>query len=299
MSHQMNANFDDNLGAFVNFDADEQTPMSSSSDVKPVPALLHQSSSQFTSNAQAFPDQTHQYDLWKQQTGLPMGGYANTLAVNQASGLHYRPGNGGFVVPNDILNVPLSNLESWEYGPQSYDMDLETDSPADLPSMFYAGESQSSMPVAQQAPPRIYPGMHTQQQKIQQAQKQQEIMRQQQQQKQLAGQRPLPSTTATPKTPVVKDPHVEESISRLLNRMRQTSTVSADDDDDADSPINGMSNLPRMKKDEDDMDDDERLLNSEEGKKLTSKERRQLRNKVSARAFRSRRKGKLRFNLVS
>ena len=35
----------------------------------------------------------------------------------------------------------------------------------------------------------------------------------------------------------------------------------------------------------------ERLLASEEGKKLSSKERRQLRNKVSARAFRSRRKG--------
>lgn len=39
------------------------------------------------------------------------------------------------------------------------------------------------------------------------------------------------------------------------------------------------------------MDEDERLLASEEGKKLSSKERRQLRNKVSARAFRSRRKG--------
>jgi len=38
------------------------------------------------------------------------------------------------------------------------------------------------------------------------------------------------------------------------------------------------------------MDEDERLLNSEEGKKLSSKERSQLRNKVSARAFRSRRK---------
>ncbi|KAK9378182.1 uncharacterized protein V2V93DRAFT_376440 [Kockiozyma suomiensis] len=37
-------------------------------------------------------------------------------------------------------------------------------------------------------------------------------------------------------------------------------------------------------------DDDERLLASEEGKKLSSKERRQLRNKVSARHFRLRRK---------
>jgi hypothetical protein len=47
-----------------------------------------------------------------------------------------------------------------------------------------------------------------------------------------------------------------------------------------------------MRKEEEDMDEDERLLASEEGKKLSSKERRQLRNKVSARAFRSRRKGK-------
>jgi hypothetical protein len=48
-----------------------------------------------------------------------------------------------------------------------------------------------------------------------------------------------------------------------------------------------------MRKDEEEMDEDERLLASEEGKKLSSKERRQLRNKVSARAFRSRRKGML------
>jgi hypothetical protein len=53
-----------------------------------------------------------------------------------------------------------------------------------------------------------------------------------------------------------------------------------------------MGNLPRAKKEDDEMDEDERLLASEEGKKLSSKERRQLRNKVSARAFRSRRKGK-------
>lgn len=285
----MNSNFDDSLGAFVNFDADDQTPMSSSSDVKPVSALLHQSSSQFASNHQAFPDQTHQYDLWKQQTGLPMGGYANTLAVNQATGLSYRHGNGGFVVPNDILNVPLTTLgDDWDFSkPQSYNMDIESDSPTDAPSMFFA-DGQSNLSPAQQAPPRIYPGMHVEQQKIQQAQKQQEMIRQQQQQKQLAGQRPLPNTT--PKTQVARDPHVEESISRLLNRMRQASTASADNDED-DSQDSGTSNMPRIKKDEEDMDDDERLLNSEEGKKLTSKERRQLRNKVSARAFRSRRKG--------
>ncbi|KAA8896464.1 hypothetical protein FN846DRAFT_893299 [Sphaerosporella brunnea] len=51
-----------------------------------------------------------------------------------------------------------------------------------------------------------------------------------------------------------------------------------------------LPHIARMKKEEEDMDEDERLLASEEGKKLSSKERRQLRNKVSARAFRSRRK---------
>jgi hypothetical protein len=72
--------------------------------------------------------------------------------------------------------------------------------------------------------------------------------------------------------------------------MRHNSVASADD---ADTPTGSQPGLAaRMKKEEDEMDEDERLLASEEGKKLNSKERRQLRNKVSARSFRSRRKGK-------
>lgn len=46
----------------------------------------------------------------------------------------------------------------------------------------------------------------------------------------------------------------------------------------------------RAKKDEEEMDEDEKLLASEAGKKLTPQQRRQLRNKVSARNFRARRK---------
>lgn len=285
MSQQVNNPFDNDLDAFLNYDQAEQTPMSSSADVKP--ALLHQSS-HFDSNSSTFSGPSYQYDSHRQQTGLPMGGYASTLAVNQASGLHYRPSAYGSVIPTQTLNVPLSNLDEFEFNrPQVYDfndMDMEQASPAD---MFFG---ESSISPATQAPQRIYPGMHTQQanqMKIQQAaQKQQEMIKQQQKQMP-AGQQPLP--TSTPKSPAVKDPHVEESISRLLNRMRQTSNASGDD---ADSPST-TSNMPRLKKDEDDMDEDELLLNSEEGKKLSSKERRQLRNKVSARAFRSRRKGKL------
>jgi hypothetical protein len=60
-----------------------------------------------------------------------------------------------------------------------------------------------------------------------------------------------------------------------------------------------MTQAQRAKKEEDEMDEDERLLASEEGKKLSSKERRQLRNKVSARAFRSRRKGTSSLRIIS
>jgi hypothetical protein len=84
---------------------------------------------------------------------------------------------------------------------------------------------------------------------------------------------------------------MDESISRLLNQMRHSSVASSHDDgeDDATTP-NANGHSYRSRKDEEDMDEDEKLLASEEGKKLSSKERRQLRNKVSARAFRSRRK---------
>lgn len=281
--------FDNDLDAFLNYDQHDQTPMSPL-EVKPIPSLLHQSSD-FNSNPQTFSAPSYQYDSHRQQTGLPMGAYANTLAVNQANGLRYRGGTNGFVMPTETLNVPLSNLDDFDFNHSQFDMDMENDSPADVPSMFYGG-SQSGISPATQIPQRIYPGMHTQQAnqaKMQQVQKQQEMMRQQKQMP--AGQQSLPSTSNI-KSPVTKDPHVEESISRLLNRMRQSSTASAADDDEGDSPLGGMSNLPRLKKDEEEMDEDERLLNSEEGKKLSSKERRQLRNKVSARAFRSRRKGK-------
>lgn len=73
--------------------------------------------------------------------------------------------------------------------------------------------------------------------------------------------------------------------------MRQASVVSQDDE--SSDVLKDLQSSLLRRKDEEDMDADEKLLASEEGKKLSSKERRQLRNKVSARAFRSRRKGKI------
>jgi bZIP-type transcription factor MBZ1 len=227
---------------------------------------------------------------------------ANTFALNQATGMQYSGYGNGFIMPMETLNVPLTNLDEFDFAAYpSMEMDLEADSPTD--NMFYPtgssgkggfvdpnvllgqdnASSSSSAPVQ-----RMYPGMHSQlaaQAKAQQAQKQSIAGQQPRQMPQ--GQRPL---SQNPKSQPPKDPHVEESISRLLNQMRQSSVASVDDD--ASTPTANLPHLARLKKDEDEMDEDERLLASEEGKKLSSKERRQLRNKVSARAFRSRRKGK-------
>lgn len=203
-------------------------------------------------------------------------------------------------MPTETLNMPLSELDEFDFSRNPGDMDFDIDSPNGVPPMFFpessSGPAQfvspntlvtqdhtSSTPIK-----RIYPGMHSQQAaqaKAQQAQKQEQMARQQQQRP--AGQKPLPGPSPI-KTQPAKDPLVEESISKVLNRMRQASAASLSEEDS--TPVTGMSNMPRIKKDEDEMDEDERLLASEEGKKLSSKERRQLRNKVSARAFRSRRK---------
>jgi hypothetical protein len=136
-----------------------------------------------------------------------------------------------------------------------------------------------------QAQVRFYPGMHQQAAMVEQMRREKQKQREAEQQ-----QRAQASRRQNSHQPL--DQRTEETISRVMSEIRRSSTIAAD----ALSPTSPGGMLPhiiRAKKDEEEMDEDERLLNSEEGKKLSSKERRQLRNKVSARAFRSRRKGKM------
>lgn len=313
---QVNSGFDSDISPFVDFDHGTFTSSSSSPDSRPKstfsqrPSFSGSSNGSFISSQsqQQFSGPSFQYEQYRQQTGLPVGGLANTFAVNQATGMQYNESSHGFVMPIETLNVPLSNIDDFDFGTNPSmdmsDMDFDSaDSPSEsFPGMFLSSSSSAkgqfinpNALVSQENSPstytppvqRMYPGMHSQQAaqaKALQQQKQQEMLRQQQQ-RQVQGQRQLPS----PQKPTQqKDPHVEESISRVLQQMRQGSIASVDED--ASTPTGHLSNGARLKKEEDDMDEDERLLASEEGKKLSSKERRQLRNKVSARAFRSRRK---------
>ncbi|KAL8937135.1 MAG: hypothetical protein Q9216_004582 [Gyalolechia sp. 2 TL-2023] len=252
------------------------------------------------STQQTFAGPSHQYELHKQQTGLPVGALANTLAVNQSDHIVYGHAQRMFDVSTDSYFGTNTTEDIFDFNaaPSQHlatDMDIDFASPlydttADYINPVAIGGQESSttgLPPKQ----RAWPGMHQQQAALakEQARAQQERQRPSVKQQNDPSSR-QPSLRAPSNAAPAKDPIVEERISRLLNQMRHSSVTSSNDDASTPTANSGPSSLGRSKKDEEDMDEDERLLASEEGKKLTSKERRQLRNKVSARAFRSRRK---------
>ncbi|KAL6720548.1 hypothetical protein ACLMJK_002472 [Lecanora helva] len=283
------------------------TPLSTSSASQQTPHVPIQPS------PQTYAGPSHQYEQYKQQAGLPVGALANTFAVNQADQFSFNRDQleYGMNPPSDSYFGLNSGDDFVDFGTtpiqsSNGDMDLDFGSPIDLTSSndsfvnpaTIAGQDGTSQPQqSQMHPGRAYPGMHQQAALAKEAARQQQLQQQQQKQQQSVAQQqkmPGPShsrhqsrsgNSSRPPT----DPIVEESISRLLNQMRHSSVTSSNEDTATPNANGGQSNS-RSRKDEEDMDEDERLLASEEGKKLSSKERRQLRNKVSARAFRSRRK---------
>lgn len=255
---------------------------------------------------QQFNGPSHDYGQFKQQVGLPVGSMSN-MPMNNFDGF-----NSG------IDDMGFNSGFGWNSGiDMDADMGVDFNSTQPMPPMFFPSNDGPSDNYVnpnnvggheepQSNVGRLWPGMHSQQaqqaamQKAQASaavqQRQMKLQAQQAQYRQAANASHSQSSQGSQqahgngkRASHVSEPHVEESISRLLNQMRQNSSAQADDEG---SPNDVLPHIARMKKDEEEMDEDERLLASEEGKKLSSKERRQLRNKVSARAFRSRRKGK-------
>lgn len=266
---------------------------------------------------QHFNGPSHDYNQYKQQVGLPLGSIQSMPMQPQMM--------DGFNSGID-MNMEAGFGNGWSSGIDiDSEMGMDFNQPQQTampPPMFFPANGNDASSAnfvnpttlgGQEEPPsnvgRLWPGMHSQQaqqlamQKAAQTQamqqRQMKLQAQQQQYRQAAnaaqsqsqGSSAQQQSHGNGKRPShATEPHVEESISRLLNQMRNNSTAASDD---AGSPDNLLPQIARMRKDEEEMDEDERLLASEEGKKLSSKERRQLRNKVSARAFRSRRKGML------
>ncbi|KAF9871132.1 bZIP transcription factor [Colletotrichum karsti] len=275
----------------VSYQSPSLSPAAAAKNTFSRPSVSSVATPTLPSASQPLTGPSHQYDLYKQQTGIVPGALASTLAVNEANS-QITGYNGGFSL--DYLGggmSPENDLFDFNTSPSQnstgLDMDMEFDSPPDSQYFFpnstvnptaIGGQESPVVPSQQSNVGRLWPGMHSQAAlaKAQAQQRQQQQIIQQQQQRQQMGKQRTKSQQPT-------DPIVEQKITQLLNSMR----AKPADEDGSPSPL---MNLPRPKKDEEDMDEDERLLASEEGKKLSSKERRQLRNKVSARAFRSRRK---------
>ncbi|KAI9887107.1 MAG: hypothetical protein M1823_001097 [Watsoniomyces obsoletus] len=332
------------MDAFLDFDQLPSTTSSSSSTNMQVQGttnanstLMRATGSSIMSNqAPSFAGPSHQYDHYKQQTGLPVGAL-DLLAVHPTTDLslfHNTPeldfgaGDQFFdagVLGDDLMNGGSSSSRHASFGTAS-EMDLSTPDPEPFPAFFLpettnstaaefidpsalAAPEEVTTPMPLQATPRaqvgrLWPGIHQQQAALAKARQQQRQQQQQQPQHHqqramgsISGQQPLPqldSATASGRSVASQPSHPmsDERISRLLSSMRQASVAGSSDGGATPHADGHGSHGGRMRKDEEDMDEDERLLASEEGKKLSSKERRQLRNKVSARAFRSRRKGR-------
>lgn len=309
----MTASYDQDLDSFINMDqltytsdpARSKIAMTSQPSVASTEFSASDArSASFASSGQsplAFQAPSHQYDEHRQQTGLPPG--ALSMTYNQVP-MGFSTSQG-FPMNGDVYAGHHMKREEAPFdfnaapGRNPSEMDIESDNMNSSPYFYQAQPGNKNQYIdpsaiggqelAQAGPStqvgRMYPGMHQQAAMAKaQQQKQSEMVRHQMQQ------RPeqVPAAMPQARGPRNPDPVVEERISRLLQQMRANAMANGEG---SPTPSNGMPQMAKARKDEADMDEDERLLASEEGKKLSSKERRQLRNKVSARAFRSRRKG--------
>lgn len=240
---------------------------------------------------------SHEYERFKQQTGLPTGSIAGINPTSYSSGYSMFSSTG---IDEMSLMGDSSMVGGWNSG-ISMDMDMSMSQPAFFYPSNEASQSSdfvdpSTITQEQVQNVRVWPGMHQQQAQQAamakaQAQAQQQRAQQlaQQRQQQAGQQHGRQQHNRNASSSPLSDARTEETIARVVNQIRQQSQNSALAGAAGQNDM--LPHIIRAKKDEEDMDEDERLLASEEGKKLSSKERRQLRNKVSARAFRSRRKG--------
>lgn len=260
------------MDSFINMDMYNSFPRSQS-----VSATSSQTNLSTTSSSKSASQPSFQYDHYPQ--AVMSTDYMSELSSGASS------------------SVPVSqNL---------FDMDAQLN--AMMPAFFFPennntvnpssiqSDSQSSQVEPKpafipQPPPqfdgkRLYAGIHSQRAAYnQQLQMQQRMMAEASTNKSNTPSLRRESSAASSNS-TSSDLSMDERISHVLNSLRPAKAAVK-----AASPGGILPHIARMRKDEEEMDEDERLLASEEGKKLSSKERRQLRNKVSARAFRSRRK---------
>lgn len=276
------------------------TPATLKREASTSTAITSPTSTNIDDDLQTPAKPSHEYERFKQQTGLPSGSIAGLNPVY----------NSGFGFSSSGIDEMAMMGDSSMIDAGMWGTGMAMDANVNMGGMDFQQPNYLSFndnaqddfvdPSSIEEPPqvRVWPGMHQQaalakaqaqaqaQQQRQAQQQQLALQRQQQQQQQQARAQPTQAQRKT--SSPLSDARTEETIARVVAQIRANSQSAASSMGDNHHDL--LPHVIRAKKDEEDMDEDERLLASEEGKKLSSKERRQLRNKVSARAFRSRRK---------
>lgn len=248
---------------------------------------------------QGYPAPSHEYGAYKQQTGIVPGALATTLAMNQSNQhmlgfLDYNSGGIDFAETDDFFDFSAPPSQSLMPSPESLHMMSPEASLFSHPTVdpnFIGGQEGGVMP-----PPlsshvgRLRPGMH-QQAAMAKAQQQKVLQQQRMNARKQAQQLPQQQAAAAlaPNAQLIQANKmmVEQKINKVLGAVQCEEPKM---EGVANHPV--LNQPPKPKKSFEEMDADERLLASEEGKAMNRLEKRQVRNKVSARAFRERRKGK-------
>ncbi|SZF02411.1 unnamed protein product [Blumeria hordei] len=233
------------------------------------------------------------FNQYMQQTSIPKDAIASTLNINPLQNTYFYNNNN----PGDITNYHTAPSNSNTFNPpdlninfgstnSSSELSCSTKLPTELINLEISSQSITTAQTPANIVDPLWPGIHQQQAVLLTNEKQKQTTQLQRQNIVKSCHSRHISRSKLKTSHMSKDPIVEEKITQLLKSMRNGSICS---DDYTDITFNNYDPNNNSSKTEN-FDEDEKLLASEEGKKLSSKERRQLRNKVSARAFRSRRK---------
>ncbi|EPQ64063.1 Bgt-2981 [Blumeria graminis f. sp. tritici] len=233
------------------------------------------------------------YNQYRQQTGIPKDAIASTLNINRLQNTYFYNNNN----LGDITNFHTTPSNSNTFNPPDLNINFgdtnsiselgcSTKLPTELMNLETGGQSLSTAKTPANNVDPLWPGIHQKQAGLLTNEKHKQTTQLQRHNIVKSCHSRHTSRSKLKTAHMSKDPVVEEKITQLLKSMRNGSICS---DDYTDITFNNYDPNNSSFRTEN-IDEDEKLLASEEGKKLSSKERRQLRNKVSARAFRSRRK---------
>jgi hypothetical protein len=242
---------------------------------------------------------SHNYKDFKQQTGYPIGSIPELSPASNgnypmfsSTGLDDTSMMGDASMMGDTWGMPMDVTTHTDISAQPGFMHINNNA-----SQMNGYVNPSALTQDEIVPPRVYPGMHQHQAMARAARMQQQMAAQQQQMTAQQQTPPIqqqnrPQQSRRNGSHQATDPETEKIIRRVLDQVRQGTNEVVRVSQQENEMNGAYGHMARSKKDEEEMDPDAKLLQSEQGKALTPKERRQLRNKVSARTFRSRKKGK-------